>query len=220
MEKLKKVISQYGRWSILSTYIDRIEAHIDIDFSLSLENSKALLESIGREICLNKQKEIAENSSVNGILKNAFSAMGYSNSNLVSQVSSALATIAQQVGELRNEIGITSHGKTLDKLKERNEQVDFITRELLIDSIEVIGCFLIRIFENDNPILLSESNNELFFYEGEATQDFNEFWDELFGDFEMGDYSYAASEILYNVDNEAYMNEYKGFKEDQKSEHD
>jgi hypothetical protein len=37
--------------------------------------------------------------------------MGYANSNLVNQVSSALATIGQQVGELRNEIGLTSHGK-------------------------------------------------------------------------------------------------------------
>lgn len=214
MEKLKKVIDQYGRWSILSIYIDRIEAHIEADFSLSLENSKALLESIGREICLNKQRELAENSSVNGILKNAFSAMGYSNSNLVSQISGALATIAQQVGELRNNIGITSHGKTLAELKERNNQINFMTRELLIDSIEIISCFLIRIFENENPRVLVEIEEDKTISYDDAS-DFNESWDELFGDFEMGDYSYTASEILYNVDNEAYINEYKGFKEDQ-----
>jgi hypothetical protein len=212
MEKLKKVIEQYGRWSILSVYIDRIEAHIEADFSLSLENSKALLESIGREICSNKQRELAENSSVNGILKNAFSAMGYSNSNLVSQISGALATIAQQVGELRNNIGITSHGKTLEELKERNNQINFITREVLIDSIEIIGCFLIRIFENENPRVLVEPEEEKTISYDDAP-DFNDFWDELFGDFEMGDYSYPASEVFYNVDPEAYMNEYRGFQE-------
>jgi hypothetical protein len=40
--KLKAVIKEYGRWSELDTYIDRIETHIEIDFSHSLENAKAL----------------------------------------------------------------------------------------------------------------------------------------------------------------------------------
>jgi len=33
MERLKKVIEQYGRWSELTTYTDRIEAHAPTDFS-------------------------------------------------------------------------------------------------------------------------------------------------------------------------------------------
>jgi len=32
MDKLKAVIKEYGRWSELETYIDRIETHIEIDF--------------------------------------------------------------------------------------------------------------------------------------------------------------------------------------------
>jgi uncharacterized OsmC-like protein len=51
MDKLKAVIKEYGRWSELETYIDRIETHIEIDFSHSLENAKALLETVGKEIC-------------------------------------------------------------------------------------------------------------------------------------------------------------------------
>lgn len=51
MEKLKTLIQEYGRWKDLSIYVDRIEAHIESDFSNSLENSKALLESIGKQIC-------------------------------------------------------------------------------------------------------------------------------------------------------------------------
>ncbi len=43
MDKLKIVIKEYGRWSELSTYVERIETHIEIDFSHSLENAKALL---------------------------------------------------------------------------------------------------------------------------------------------------------------------------------
>jgi hypothetical protein len=65
--------------------------------------------------------------------------MGYANSNLVNQVSSALATIGQQVGELRNEIGLTSHGKSLEEIKQRNNNVDLFTREFLIDTVELVS---------------------------------------------------------------------------------
>ena len=113
MDKLKNTIEQYGRWAELSIYIGRIETHIESDFSHSLENAKALLETIGKEICQSKGIQLSETSSINGVLKNAFSSLGYTNSNLVNQIASALATIGQQVGELRNEIGISSHdGKT------------------------------------------------------------------------------------------------------------
>jgi hypothetical protein len=43
-------------------------------------------------------------------------------------------------------------------------------------------------------------------------EDFNELWDDSFGEFVMGDYSYPASEILFNVDKQAYVNECKSFK--------
>ena len=209
MEKLKKVIGQYGRWSDLSVYIGRIETHIDSDFSHSLENAKALLETIGKEICTSKGVELAATSSINGVLKNAFSALGYSNSNLVNQISSALATIGQQVGELRNDIGLTSHGKSLEEIRERNNQINLLTKEFLIDTVEIVSCFLIRNFENENPRISTESVEErLDYYEAE---EFNEFWDDSFGDFEMGNYSYPASEILFNVDKQAYINEYRAF---------
>ena len=117
MDKLKDKISQYGRWAPVNEYIVRIETHLDSDFSISLENAKALLETIGKEICKSKGRILAEDSSVNGVLKNAFSVLGYTKSNMVVQISSALATIGQQIGELRNDIGTSSHGKTLEELK-------------------------------------------------------------------------------------------------------
>lgn len=209
MEKLKKVIEQYGRWSDLSVYIGRIETHVELDFSHSLENAKALLETIGKEICTSKGVELVATSSINGVLKNAFSALGYSNSNLVNQISSALATIGQQVGELRNEIGLTSHGKSLEEIRERNDRVNILTREFLIDTVEIVSCFLIRNFENENPRVVTETAEEtLDYYEAE---EFNDFWDDSFGEFDMGNYSYPASEILFNVDKQAYINEYKAY---------
>jgi cob(I)alamin adenosyltransferase len=212
MNKLKKTIEQYGRWAELSIYIGRIETHIESDFSHSLENAKALLETIGKEICTSKGLQLSDTISINGVLKNAFAALGYSNSNLVNQIASAIATIGQQVGELRNEIGISSHGKSLDEIRERNNRVDILTREFLIDTVEIVSCFLIRNFENENPRKPKET---LDYWEAE---EFNEFWDDSFGEFEMGNYAYSASEILFNVDKQAYINEYNAFSASETTE--
>lgn len=216
MDKLKKTIEKYGRWAELSVYIGRIETHIESDFSHSIENAKALLETVGKEICHSQGVQLSETSSINGVLKNAFSSLGYSKSTLVNQVSSALATIGQQVGELRNEIGISSHGKSLDVIRERNSGIDILTREFLIDTVEIVSCFLIRNFENENPRHVTESlENEIYYLDSE---EFNEFWDSGFGEFEMGTYSYSASEILFNVDKQAYINECKVFTSNQITE--
>ncbi len=211
MDKLKTVIKEYGCWSELSTYIERIETHIEIYFSYSLENAKALLETVGKEICTANAVELGSTPSINNVLKKEFSSMGYVNSDLVNQVSSALATIGQQVGELRNEIGLTSHGKSLEEIKQRNNKVDLLTREFLIDTVELVSIFLIRNFETKNERtshdLLADALDYL------EAEEFNESWDDSFGEFIMGDYSYFASEILFNVDNQAYVNEYKAYTE-------
>jgi len=211
MDKLKTVIKEYGRWSELETYINRIETHIEIDFSHSLENAKALLETVGKEICTCNSVELGTTPSINSVLKKAFSSMGYANSNLVNQVSSALATIGQQVGELRNEIGLTSHGKSLAEIKQRNNKVDLLTREFLIDTVELVSVFLIRNFETKHLRTAHETLTDSLDYLD--AENFNESWDDFYGEFEMGDYSYLASEILFNVDKQAYINEYKAFTE-------
>ncbi len=211
MEKLKELIEQYSRWSILKTYVDRIEAHIFTDFSHSLENAKILLETIAKEICKSKGVTIDRTARINAVLKKAFSAIGYTNSTMVTQISSALATIGQQMGELRNEIGITSHGRSLEEIKERNNKVDETTKDFLIATTVIIASFLIRTFENETTKIKSDPiKNKLLYDENE---EFNEFWDNTFGEFTMGDYSYTASEILFNLDYQAYETEYKTLNE-------
>lgn len=208
MEKLRSTISQYGRWSPISQYIERIETFTDTDFSISIENAKSLLESIGKEICNAKGCQLVETSTVNGVLKSTFKAMGYTNTNMVRQISTSLATIGQQIGELRNEIGTSSHGKTLDQINKRNDAVDELTSSFLIDSIELVACFLIRVYEGENENLRVETQLKY-----DDCEDFNDYWDDLFGEFSMGDYSYTASEILFNNDIDVYSTEYKFYIE-------
>lgn len=211
MERLRKVIEQYGRWSALTTYTDRIEAHLSTDFSHAVENAKALLETIGKEICNTKGVELGATPSTNAVMKKAFTVIGYPSENLVTQISTALATIGQQMGNLRNEIGITAHGKGLDELKARNDSVDALTREFLVDTTVIVAAFLIRAFENENPRITPPPEEEQSLYI--ANDSFNDFWDDLYGEFEMGDYSFPASEILFNVDIKAYQTELAAYKE-------
>lgn len=209
MERLRILIAQHGRWGVLVDYIDRIEAYYDSDFSTSIENAKALLESIGKEICIAKKQELRSDASVNAVLKAAFCALGYSNENIVNQVSGSLANIGQRLGNLRSEISPTSHGRPLDELRERNNKVDLLTREFLVDSTVVVAVFLIRAFEERNGTSIATSNIQILYSEAE---DFNEYWDDEYGEFLMQDYSYTASEILYNVDYKAYEAEYRAYQ--------
>lgn len=205
MEKLRATIAEHSSWSTLEEYVERIDAFKEADFSQALENAKALLESVGKHICSQKGVVLTSTVTMNGVLKNSFMALGYTKTSLVAQVSSALGTIGQQMGELRNEIGITGHGKTMDELRERNSKVDRFTREFLIDSVELVSCMLISAFENNGDVLRVVDAPE-----GAVTATDPEFeanWNELFGNMEMGEYVFPAALILNKVEPTAYLKE-------------
>ena len=217
MQKIRDTLAQYSRWDAASVYVDRMEAHLDADFSTALENAKALLECIGKEICSAKTVTLDTTSSIQGVLKRAFGALGYAGDDMVCQVSTALATIGQNVGELRNQISPTSHGKALEELRDRNNKVDLLTREFLIDSTLVVAVFLIRAFEERQVIAMPLSAVQPALECGpiyEDNEDFNNFWDDAFSGISMGAYSFNASEVLFGMDPQGYMAELKSFHED------
>lgn len=208
MDRLRNVINQYGRWQPLLEYVERIEAFSKKDFSLSIENSKALLECIAKEICSSKGVSLASSASMNAVLKTAFDTLGFTRSGQITQISSALATIGQQIGVLRDEIGVTSHGRTLEEIEARNSRFDELSKEFLIDATIIIAIFLIRNFENDNPRVSKVSSPISVDY-----AEYNEYLDLSYGEFSMGDLSFAASEILFNLDAQAYLSGLKEFKQ-------
>ena len=146
---------------------------------------------------------------MNGIVKTSFSALGFANVDIVSQISRSLANVGQIIGELRNDIGVTSHGRTVEELRQRNSKLDELTKDFLFDSIKTIIIFLIRSFEykqiNNIDTTVKEQENE-------RNEKFDDTWDEKYGEFVMGDYSYTASEILFAVDSKAYQYERKNFE--------
>jgi len=112
---------------------------------------------------------------------------------------------------LANTFGKTSHGKSIEELKERNSKVDGLTRDFLIDTTVIVASFLIRTFENENPRSKKESEETDIRYTD--NEEFNDFWDGLYGEFEFGNYSFTASEILFYADYNDYVKEYQAFSE-------
>ena len=62
-------------------------------FPISIENAKALLESIGKEIDKSKGVILKPDFSVNGVLKNTFAALGYTKDEMIAQKLTYLANI-------------------------------------------------------------------------------------------------------------------------------
>ena len=88
-----------------------------------------------------------------------------------------------------------------------------MTKDFLLGSIELVACLLINLSERE--IVGTESEPEFGYNDFD---DFNQYWDDLYGEFEMGNYSYTASDILYNVDYEAYKAELDTFYTEIKEE--
>lgn len=208
MDKLRVILEKYSRWQPLSVYVDRIEGYIKTNFPFCVENSKALLESIAKEVCKQKNQVLAGDESVNKVLNLSFGCLGYPPSNALRQIGGAIATIGQQIGTYRNDIGITSHGKTLDELKNIQDNIESYTEDFLLTAVEIVACFLIEAFETLNPLV--PPKEEIKYVDN---PDFNEYWNDLYGEFQMSDrMSFSSSEILYKCEPTTYeiaLNEFK-----------
>jgi hypothetical protein len=91
--------------------------------------------------------------------------------------------------------------------KTETSSTESIKNSLVSKSTLLLRCL---ISSNDLPCEVEPIS---FLSSPTLAEDFNESWDDSFGEFVMGDYSYPASEILFNVDKQAYVNEYKSFTE-------
>jgi len=208
MDRLKGILEKYSRWHECSIYIERIVGFRDTDFSVCVENAKALLESIAKEICEQKGQQLGNTESVGKLLGLSFGCLGYAKTDTIRQIGTALVNIATQIGNFRNEIGYTAHGKTLSELSKRDHSISGLSGDFLINATELVSCFLIESFETDNPILKLGKSINL-----NDNEDFNDYWDSIYGEFKMTEeYTYPASEILFSVDIEAYKTQLNAFK--------
>ncbi|MBD2389758.1 abortive infection family protein [Aphanizomenon flos-aquae NRERC-008] len=205
MDRLKELINNYSRWTNLSNYIIRIEYQIDNDITAAIGSTKSLLESICKTILDHEKVEYDRNDNINKLAKKTIHSFNIENPDKISLFGNALVTSIHNLGELRNYIDESSHGKSLF---DKTQKIDSITALFLINSAETIACFLIEFYEIEHP--RKKGENEFRF---EEMQDFNDYIDNEYGYIEIAKISYATSEALFAIDKTAYKDEYRKYLE-------
>lgn len=203
MEKLKETISVHVAWRELGTYINRIETFLESDFIISVENGKALIESICKTILSKTSEPYEETDSINKLVSITLKHLGIFAENQISKFGSGIVTAMQNLGELRNNHGETSHGKSIEQLK--NNRLEKISAAFLVNSIEVMAVFLIEYYEMEFP------NKKKTPEEGINYSDFNDFLDEEYEDVNVIGIPYPTSEVLLSVDKTAYDVKYQEY---------
>lgn len=213
MERLRQLINQYSRWKGLEEYCQRIDGYLRTDYSIAVENTKALLESICKTILHEKQVDIEANDSMQKLMKKAVGVFDSEHSEQLKQISTSLVNLSKNLAEVRNTVAKVSHGQHLDALGE--EALDAMSAAFLVSSTESIACFLIEFYEQVFP---RKSGDKPLRFEDHT--DFNDYLDEeafeLVQVLRQGGelaYEYNASEVLFSVEPRAYQTELGMYRE-------
>lgn len=204
MERLLSVLQSYGRWQKLDIYPKRIETFIETDFTLAIENSKSLIESICKTILDEQNEAVSSNEKLHKLVQKTLHLLGVFGKKQISKFGSGFITSVQQLGEFRNRIGDTSHGRTIQEIDQN--RLESLSTEFLINAVETMSCFLIEYYENQ---FLNKNIGERLKYTD--LQDFNDYLDEKLGYVFVGDNAFLHSEVLFNMDEVAYNAEYQNY---------
>lgn len=199
MRKTQSFIDENVKWKALGDYVLRIETYRVSSPGLVIENCKSLVESIFKTILVeadSKTEDELKNCDIGNLYKQVkkvlfFEEKGYLN--IIGSFSSA-------IGEFRNKLGETSHGKDIYTL-ENNRSALFDDEILfLISTTDNISYFLLSYYKNLYPVHAGK-RKELKY---EDNQDFNEWFDETEEAVILSGVSLSPSRVLFDGDIEAY----------------
>ena len=205
MDRLKELINKYGRWIDLSRHINRVEYQIDSDLVASIGSAKSLLESICKTILDYENQNYKETDDIQALITKTIKLLKLENPNPVASLGSSLINAMKAIGELRNKIDESSHGKSLLK----SQKIELITASFLVSSVETVACFLIEFYEIEHPRKKEEEDKFSF----EDKKDFNDYIDNEHGYVEIAKIPYSTSEALFAIDITAYQDEYRKYLE-------
>jgi hypothetical protein len=172
MQLLHEICRQYSKWNPLEEYLLRIETYQGSDGALVLENCKSLIESICDKMgCLSNSRDLAK----------------------------SFVTVAQRLGEFRNQFAVIGHGASVYQLEEHRNKVTKAATDFMISTVEQLAVFLITVYQEEYPL----QKQPIIRYEDNP--DFNREFDEENEPLQIGFYGpYSPSELLFNIDIDAY----------------
>jgi len=197
MQLLREICQQHSKWNPLEEYLLRIETYLGSDGALVLENCKSLIESICRTILEDLKDLPSSAESFQGLITKTCNKMGCL-SNARDLVRS-FATVAQRLGEFRNQFAVIGHGASVYQLEEHRNKVTKAATDFMISTVEQLAVFLITVYQEEYP--LQKQPNIRY----EDNPEFNREFDEEIEPIQIGFYGpYSPSELLFNIDIDAY----------------
>jgi len=181
--------------------------------------SKSLLETICKTILDYEGEPYGATDNINKLAKKTMKKLELEQPDGMSKFSNSLVSSMQFLGELRNALDSQSHGRSLNV---SSPKIDPISAHFLVQSTELIACFLINFYEQKRPLSISISLEEkdidvsaefTNFEEFEKLQEFNEYLDSAFGDIQVFGIPYPTSKVLFLIDRDAYKNAYSDYLE-------
>ncbi len=208
MKWLRQELQELPSFEYLLEHIETIESTIESNPTNCFETCKALIESLCKTILNNKGIPFNTDISFQGLVRQTIqNTMSVENGfeSDIAELGRRLASVAQQLSEIRNRDGFSSHGH--DALSPK------ITANLSFLAFRVsdtIGGFILRCYKQSKQ----QTRDTRIHYKD--CQDFNEYFDDL--NPLPNEVNISISEALYNQDYESYREEYFAFIEQQKQE--
>ena len=200
MDMLKEICNSYIKWKPLEEYILRIETYRDSDGVLVLENCKALIESICKTILEELKEKVSGKESFQALVSKACNKMSCLPN--TGDLARSFATVAQRLGEFRNNFAVISHGASVYQIEERRNKITKAATDFMISTVEQLAVFLITVYQEEYPL---QKQGKIRY---EDSPDFNDQFDEEIEPIQIGEYGpYSPSEILFNIDIDAYKTE-------------
>lgn len=204
MQELKDICQQYSKWKSLEDYIRRIETYKETDGTMVLENSKALVECICKTILDDLKESYSKSESIQALMEKTCNKMTCLPK--TSELARSFVTVANKLGDFRNEFASVGHGQSVYKLEENKKKIVGASINFMINTIEQLAVFLITVFQDEYPHYTKSQLR----YEDES--EFNDDFDEQFEAIAIGPYGpYRPSEVLFYIDENSYRDELANF---------
>jgi hypothetical protein len=197
---IREHISKMPSFRYLETHISTIEETVETNPALCIETCKSLIESLCKTILTNRNAFHNESTKFQILVKQALDTLisheVYSKE--LSELVRRIASVSQQIGEIRNFSGFASHGQDM-KHTRLNSTLSLLTYKIT----DVIGGFIMHYYINHS----TKPDSRIHY---EDCHSFNEFFDEDYP-LEIGGVILSASEVLYSQDYEAYKENYYSY---------
>lgn len=198
MDWIKENIAYIPSFESFNSHIELIESSIYTNPTLCVETCKSLLEGICKTILSNKGIEYSSSIRFHVLVQNTISETinddGFKN-DLV-ELGRRIASVSQQLGEIRNNVGFISHG--MDVLNPKLTETVSIFASKITDNI---GGFILRCYHNNRTNTLDARIHY------EDCEPFNRDFDDQ-NPLSIGLITLSASRVLYQEDYEAYKETY------------